>query len=225
MVLSKACLGVHGLFRLGELWPPAKDRQVQWTDLEWHGDTHASLALHQSRTDPFKKGVTVMLFANSGDTCPVQALKRVAGKQREKYAAKRPNVLFARGRKGRPPNKEAMVKTLKVTVAKVAADTGLNLTSSDFAGHSLRRDGATSLALRGVEERLLQLMGRWKSDSYKLYLTTPMETFQSTAMMLQQTNPDLKERDLAAAAATEHAPPWVWNLGSGRHEANLRHEA
>ena len=39
-----------------------------------------------------------------------------------------------------------------------------------YAGHSLRRGGATALALAGVAEAHIQRHGRWTSDAYKAYI-------------------------------------------------------
>ena len=45
-----------------------------------------------------------------------------------------------------------------------------------FSGHSLRRGAAVSATAAGVSDALIQLLGRWSSDAYKVYLeTTPVE--------------------------------------------------
>ena len=43
-----------------------------------------------------------------------------------------------------------------------------------FSGHSYRKGGATSLAEAGVAEWIIQLLGRWTSGAYKLYIATPV---------------------------------------------------
>jgi hypothetical protein len=40
----------------------------------------------------------------------------------------------------------------------------------DYAGHSLRSGGATSLAEAGVSPDIIQAMGRWSSESFKIYI-------------------------------------------------------
>ena len=42
--------------------------------------------------------------------------------------------------------------------------------SSDYAGHSLRAGGATTLALSGVPPERIQAIGRWSSNSFQLYI-------------------------------------------------------
>ena len=42
--------------------------------------------------------------------------------------------------------------------------------SSDFAGHSIRSGGATSLAEAGVDFSIIQAIGRWASPAFKIYI-------------------------------------------------------
>lgn len=39
-----------------------------------------------------------------------------------------------------------------------------------FSGHSFRRGAATAAAEAGFTEYEIQLLGRWRSDAYKLYI-------------------------------------------------------
>jgi hypothetical protein len=42
--------------------------------------------------------------------------------------------------------------------------------SKDYAGHSLRSGGATSLAESGVDLALIQAIGRWSSSAFRIYI-------------------------------------------------------
>ena len=46
---------------------------------------------------------------------------------------------------------------------------GLGL-SGHYSGHSFRRGAATSAREAGLSDDEIQFLGRWKSDSYKLYI-------------------------------------------------------
>ena len=46
----------------------------------------------------------------------------------------------------------------------------MNLNSRDFKLYSLRIGGATSMARRGVDHRVIQIAGRWKTDCYRVYI-------------------------------------------------------
>ena len=47
----------------------------------------------------------------------------------------------------------------------------LDITGNYFE-HSFRKDAATSARDAGLTEDRIILLGRWKSDSYKLYIET-----------------------------------------------------
>ena len=42
--------------------------------------------------------------------------------------------------------------------------------ASLFSGHSFRRGAASAAADAGLTEYEIQLLGRWRSDAYKLYI-------------------------------------------------------
>ena len=42
--------------------------------------------------------------------------------------------------------------------------------SSEYAGHSIRSGGATSLAEAGVDFSLIQAIGRWSSPAFRIYI-------------------------------------------------------
>ena len=50
--------------------------------------------------------------------------------------------------------------------------TRLGKDDSAYCGHSFRIGAATSAAAAGVEDHLIQTMGRWSSDCYVRYIKT-----------------------------------------------------
>ena len=52
--------------------------------------------------------------------------------------------------------------------------TRLGLQPNKYAGHSLRRGGATWAFSTGVTPELIKLQGDWKSNVYQLYLELPV---------------------------------------------------
>ena len=51
----------------------------------------------------------------------------------------------------------------------------LGYVSSDFAGHSFRRGGASLAFQSGVPVEFIKMLGDWKSDSVLLYVTVPLQ--------------------------------------------------
>ena len=60
----------------------------------------------------------------------------------------------------------------------------------NYMGHSFRRGVATSARLAGLSEEEIQLLGRWKSNSYWLYIETHPDWIHNTSrrhQLLQRT--------------------------------------
>ena len=50
-----------------------------------------------------------------------------------------------------------------------------DIRQSDYCGHSFRIGAATTAAQRGISDSTIQLLGRWESSAYLLYIRTPRE--------------------------------------------------
>ena len=70
------------------------------------------------------------------------------------------------------------IKDLRHRFNILCVDMGLDPTR--YTIYSFRIEGATSLAQRGIDHRMIQIAGRWTSDAYKLYVK------MTPAMMAQQ---------------------------------------
>ena len=207
------CMGVHGLFRLGELLPPTGEgTPLTRTEVTWVSGDHVTVFLKKSKVDRYGAGTYVNLFATGDETCPLEALRSVHRMQ----AAKGMNVthdvpLFKTG-KG-VIDKKSVIALLKRTVGAVAKRLPhLGLQSKDFAGHSLRRGGATSLALRGVRESILRMLGRWKSDAVNLYIEVPVDSLQKASQIMAMTPETYRHADLAAAGSLSPLGEMVMDL-------------
>ena len=84
------------------------------------------------------------------------------------------------------------IKDLRNRFNILCADMGLDPTR--YTIYSFRIGGATSLAQRGVDHRMIQIAGRWTSDAYKLYVKmTPamMAKHQTNFVSRKVTHPEL----------------------------------
>lgn len=211
------CMGLHGLFRLGELLPPPREkRALTWGHVRKVSEGHVTVLLGTSKTDQFGKGAFVNLFATGDETCPIAALRALRSAQEaEGVRIKESTPLFTHSKHARamPLSKAAVISALKRAVASVAKEfPHLGLQSKDFAGHSLRRGGATTLALRGVREPVLRLLGRWESDAVNLYIALPVESLKDASELMTLNPERFKALDLAAAATPTSVEQWVNEL-------------
>ena len=169
MLWAAACTGFFGFLRAGEFTVPSKqayDPEVHLNLADMAIDSHEHpslirLLIKQSKTDPFREGVEVFLGASKGEICPVRALVD--------YLSVRPATpgpLFVFD-SGSPLTRAALVANLHEALQQV----GLN--HREYNGHSFRIGAATTAAQRGLEDSLIQTLGRWKSEAYKTYIKLP----------------------------------------------------
>lgn len=123
--------------------------------------THVRLDLPASKTDPFRKGVSILIAkAPAGSTtCAVSALQHLFTIDPQPLDT----PLFS-DPDGSPLSRTTFVSTLKSRL------TSLGIDASNFAGHSFRRGAASAAAAVGYADHEIQLLGRWRSDAYRLYI-------------------------------------------------------
>jgi hypothetical protein len=128
--------------------------------------TYVRLNLPASKTDPFRKGVSVLIARApvGSTTCAVSALQHLFIIVPKPLDA----PLFS-DIDDSPLTRTTFVSTLKQCLTSLGIDT------SQFAGHSFRRGAASAAAAVGYADHEIQLLGRWRSDAYKLYIDVPSE--------------------------------------------------
>ena len=135
------------------------------TPEQWISVTHMPLTLRTSKTDPFRKTVTIHI----GNAVPVQAMLSYL---RLHPCLRDPSApLFVQSL----TNHNALTRDIMITITRLLLRK-LGLNDNEYHGHSFRKGGATSLAKAGIADSVIQLVGRWLSDCYKLYVVTPLET-------------------------------------------------
>lgn len=118
-----------------------------------------SITFPASKTDPFRKGVTTHVAAVDAPTCAVKALQFLF------HTDPRPPTapLFCNA-DGSPLQYSSFVYSLRSLLNSAGFD------AQKFSGHSFRRGAATAAAEAGLTEYEIQMLGRWRSDAYKLYI-------------------------------------------------------
>lgn len=121
------------------------------------------LYLKKSKTDPFRQGVTIPLYKNNSDICPVTALNTYLAIRSSIYC--KSDALFVT-EEGNPLSRQFFISHLKKLLDS------LGYPSENYNGHSLRIGAATTAHEVRLEDHLIKTLGRWSSDCYTRYIHT-----------------------------------------------------
>ena len=80
--------------------------------------------------------------------------------------------------------RDGNVLTRPALLAVRALLDGLGIDRSPYRGISFRRGGATSLAEAGVPDRLIKMVGRWKSYVFARYIATDVSVLIVAAAVM-----------------------------------------
>ena len=178
VMLWAACtLGFFAFLRAGEFTFVPGRGQALLTPEDIRVDSHyrptfLAVTLRGSKTDPFGAGCTLYVGHTQTQICPVVAVLA--------YLTIRPPVpgpLFIYA-DGSPLTRSGLVSAVRSALSTSGADL------SRFTGHSFRIGAATSAALAGLPDSLIQTLGRWKSSAFLRYIRTPTSTLLSVSRAL-----------------------------------------
>ena len=182
MLWAAACAGFFGFLRAGEFTVPSMqvyDPEVHLSLSDLSVDSHSSpsmacLRIKQSKTDPFRQSVDVFLCRTNSPICPVEAIVSYIG-----VRSSTPGPLFVL-HSGTPLTRSYLVTQLQAALRAA----GLN--DKQFNGHSFRIGAATTAAMQGLEDSLIQTLGRWRSDAYRTYIRIPRTDLAKVSRVLVQ---------------------------------------
>lgn len=163
MFWAASCTAFFGFLRVSEFTCPGTfdpSRHLGFCDVQLDPSGGYRLLLKQSKTDPFGRGCTVYLGPSGRPICPVAALSRYLS-----FRGSAPGPLFVL-RDGRPLTPSIVNSWLR----SILSSAGVH---GNYSSHSFRIGAATSAALAGVPDHLIQALGRWSSDAYLRYIRTP----------------------------------------------------
>ncbi|XP_073498485.1 uncharacterized protein [Phyllobates terribilis] len=153
-------LAFFGALRLVELVSPSRfvSGGLLKDDVDLYSD-RVEVFIRFSKTDQFRKGCKVVLFAVAGsDMCPVRCLSEfgpgVGG-------FKSPLLVHDDG--------SFLSRFQVIAVLKKCLKAG-GISPKDFSGHSFRIGAATEAARRGLGDRLVKKIGRWESILFRSYI-------------------------------------------------------
>ena len=180
MLWAAACMCFFGFLRAGEVVVPSASDYDPAIHLS-HGDVRAEntaspqyleIRIKASKTDPFRRGVSIYLGRGSGDLCPVAA---VLNYMVQRGSAPGPFFHFVNGNY---LTRERFVTAMRTALAAAGID------PSHYAGHSFRIGAATTAARQGVQDSLIKTLGRWESSAYTVYIRTSRETLCAVSGLL-----------------------------------------
>ena len=147
-------------------------------DLVFYQD-RADLTLKQSKTDPFRKGVTITLYATSNDLCPRSALFNYLKRRNSKFITSRQaeSPLFLMS-DGQALTRKYFIDKLRYILRAV----GMN--DKEFSGHSFRRGAASTCGSEKIPDYLIQCLGRWKSSCHLRYIDIPASALCDTQLAM-----------------------------------------
>ena len=124
--------------------------------------TSMDLTLPASKTNPFREGIRLTIAASGDEACPVKAMRQL--RQADSHRANSAPLLCIGEHRQDSFTREYVVARLQ----QLALLAGLG--QGTWNGHSFRRGAATWAAELGMSESDIQTLGRWRSDSYKVYI-------------------------------------------------------
>ena len=170
MLEAAFCVAFFGFLRCGEFTCRTEfksDTHLTMGDVTIAKDA-SSIRLHlkTSKTDPFRRGVEVNLFKTGHRVCPVMAVTNYLRTLPRIH--KRKNQPFFLNNQLQPLTRDFFLQQLKALLQYLGLDCG------QFSGHSFRAGAATSCSAAGIEDHLIQTLGRWSSNCYIRYIHTPL---------------------------------------------------
>ena len=172
---SMCVVGYFGFLRLAEMATgPFTPRQAVLRQRHWsiHGSA-AHLFIPLSKIDKFGRGQTLVL-GSTKDQLDVQST--VAAMQSHPFYRNHHDAPLFQDQHGRPITRSWFLKHLSVA----AKQAGLQ----HISGHSLRKGAATDVAACGLPPVIIQAMGRWSTDTYKIYAELAQKDLEKVAKWL-----------------------------------------
>lgn len=140
---------------------------------------YMNIVLKRSKTDPFKKGITVTIGCTGQDVCAVCTMKSLLIWHYERKSdPSTPLFLMA---DHLPLTRSRFISHIRWCLARVGVD------PSQYSGHSMRIGGATTAAAAGFSDWEIKLMGRWRSQVYQTYIRAPPSLLAGFASRMVKT--------------------------------------
>ena len=178
-LMKAACaLAFFGFLRCGEFTSASRafdpTQNLTLNDLTLLGldtqITEARLHLKASKTDPFRQGTTIALFALNSSLCPIRAIQAYLPYRH--LISRNPESPLLTLPDGAPLSRTSFLNMLE------SALQALGLDDKRFTGHSFRIGAASWAAACKVPDHIIKALGRWASPCYQIYIKTSTHLLQ-----------------------------------------------
>ena len=185
MLWATCTLCFFGFLRSGEICVPSEQEydagaHLSFSDVaidNFSSPSTMQVRIKASKTDPFRIGVDIYLGRASSGLCPISAMLQYLS-----VRGGESGPLF-RSDDGKPLTRPRFVEELRGVLQAA------NVPSSHYSGHSFRIGAATTAAECGIPDSTIQLLGRWESSAYLLYVRTPREKLAAITDTLSLATP------------------------------------
>ena len=181
MIWAACCIGFFGFLRSGEFTVPSLEEydpsvHLSLLDIDLDSHTHPSILrirLKQSKMDPFRLGVDIYM----GKTRHPFLCHLVALIHYLRLRGPHPGPLF-QFTGGTPLSRPRLIADVRSCLARVGIHEDL------YCGHSFRIGAATTAAKVGLDDSLIQTLGRWQSATYLRYIKLSWASLTSVSQAL-----------------------------------------
>ncbi|XP_077977481.1 uncharacterized protein LOC144433044 [Glandiceps talaboti] len=183
MLWSAFTLAFFGFLRVSEFTAPTTSTFDQHRTLLSNDITitNHALTVHikASKTDPFRRGSDIMIAKSDAPICAVNAYQDYRC-LKPRGCDHVPAFIFANGN-------FLTRQSLTENMQRLLRSSGVPNTTC-FTTHSFRSRAATTAAKAGLPVWLIKTLGRWHSDCYQRYITTPASVLTTVPRQLVNTD-------------------------------------
>ena len=174
MFKAALLLAFFGFLRCSEYTRTSLNRGfcLRRKDVKVNND-HIKVTLRKTKSNQFSSSI-VRIYGNGTEICPLSAMNEYLNSRN----LKKSSPLFWKG--SSPLTYSSFNAILKQLLTAV----GLN--PSQYSSHSLRSGAATTAANRGIPSWLIQNLGRWHSDCYKIYVKNPVNAIRKAQLSMSK---------------------------------------
>ena len=167
-------LAFYGFLRCGEFTVNNRNsKYLILEDISYNADASLCyLNLPTSKTDTYDEGVTIPI-TNPFPLFPVTTIKKYISTRRSMGAAPSSPLFINSDVDGNPLTRSTFITNLKEVLSRTGYE------DRHFSGHSFRIGACTSGAAAGIEDHMLQVLGRWKSGCYTRYIRTQLPSISN----------------------------------------------